>query len=195
MKHADIVVVQRKLYRIIGGVIGLYNHLSRLLSSGPSAHLLNHRERALFRAVVAIGEHCIRIDNRCKCDPVKVQSPRDHLCSDEDIGAAVLKAFVNPPVRVLFSRRVKVHPENPRIWKKLVDFVFDLLGSAADRSDKSASASLASSLKRIDSSTIMAHQYVFAVLPMQFERYIAVFAHLHRAALQALYARGITAPI
>jgi len=107
----------------------LYKDLAgTFASSGSSGHLGEQLEGALGRAEIGDIQGSICRDYSNQSDVREIQTFRDNLSTDQDVGIAAPERAQGFGVRALARHSIAVHAQGSSRGKELRDRAFHLLG-------------------------------------------------------------------
>ena len=137
----------------------------------------------------------VGVNNADERDVRKMQSLRDHLRADEDVGLARAKIAEDFAVIVLALHRVGVHALDARLGKKFGERLLDALRARAGKTDRGIFAFLVRANERnfFDVAADVAGEFLF--LPVKREREAAIRTIGNVTALRALQRSRVAAAV
>ena len=175
-------------YRQIGRLC-LQNHQPlSVLPSGTPRYLRHQLESTLMATEIRIIQHCIGIQNTDYTDMVKIQSLRDHLCTNQNICLPLFKISYYLLVCRPGPSSIQVHSGHSCLGKNQFDIIFNTLRSESPIHQFHTTAGRARTRYLISIPAIMASQLVQAF--MISKAHITILAFRNPTARMTLYHRS-----
>lgn len=173
---------------------GLDDHRSRLAAAAGAASDLRHQlERPLAGPEVGVVQQVVRIQNAYEGHASEIESFRNDLRADQNVGPPLLERLHDPAVSPRRLRRIGVEPIDRGFGENGGEFLLYFLGSEPARQQASRPARRAYGRYGDPVAAIVAAERAVALMISQ--RHVAVGAVGGPAAVTALDVRRKAPPI
>ena len=147
----------------------------------------------LISAEIGVVEHSVGIEDANDRDFIEVETFRNHLRADEEIGAAGREIVDDTFVSLTGAGGVEIHAGNACLGEDRSHLVFNLLRTVAPRLQFMAATGWTLCRHLIGVTTVMARE--LSEVAMEGKGHVTVLAMGHPTTLLALNHRGIAATV